>query len=262
MDKIIIDGTNILNPIEGKMDKIIDAFVEYYGEEYRPRIEEKLKSAKIFFVGQNIENDKMKTSIEKYYNKKADNLEIEFWEEVLGEKGATKVKEKSLLRIADKLESLDIYLPAIEPPTYFVEFLKIFGYSFPSDLRKTRLKEIEMLKDKNFREQILKKFKKFRVIWETKYRDRYNFIIKERDDKIKQVYSELEYIDRLKENYSIQIVNLFDKNVAGYVIDFDSMAQFKKNELYQTFNDLMARKRFVTSYDKERFVKLFKSFLV
>ena len=260
MDKIIIDGIDILNPIEDKMDKIIEAFVDYYGEKYRPRIEEKLKSAKIFFVAQNIENDKMKTSIEKYYNKKADNLEIEFWEEVIGEKGATKVKEKSLLRIADKLESLDIYLPAIEPPTYFVEFLKIFGYSFPSDLRKTRLKEIEMLKDKNFREQILKKFKKFRVIWETKYRDRYNSIIKERDEKIKQVYSELEYIDRLKENYSNQIVNLFDKNVAGYVIDFDSMAQFKKNELYQTFNDLMARKRFVTNYDKERFVKLFKTF--
>lgn len=44
MEKLTFNGVDIFNPIADKMDKIIDYFVKFYGEKYRVRIEEKLKT--------------------------------------------------------------------------------------------------------------------------------------------------------------------------------------------------------------------------
>ena len=44
MEKLTFNGVDIFNPIADKMDKIIDYFVMFYGEKYRARIEEKLKT--------------------------------------------------------------------------------------------------------------------------------------------------------------------------------------------------------------------------
>ena len=48
MLECIVEGTNIFNPIEGKLDKVIEYFVKFYGEKYRQRIEERLKSTTFF----------------------------------------------------------------------------------------------------------------------------------------------------------------------------------------------------------------------
>ena len=53
MDKLIFNGVDVLNPIEGKLDTIIEYFVEYYGEEQRERITEKLNNTTFIFSPQN-----------------------------------------------------------------------------------------------------------------------------------------------------------------------------------------------------------------
>ena len=45
-------GTNILDPIDNKMQDIIDTFVEYYGEKYRDRFTQKLNDAFYIFAAQ------------------------------------------------------------------------------------------------------------------------------------------------------------------------------------------------------------------
>lgn len=50
MDKLMFNGVNILNPLEGKLDEVIEYFVAFYGEKYRERITEKIKSTTFIFV--------------------------------------------------------------------------------------------------------------------------------------------------------------------------------------------------------------------
>lgn len=46
------EGKNIFNPIDNRMQEVIDTFVEFYGEENRNHISSQLNNAKIFFLGQ------------------------------------------------------------------------------------------------------------------------------------------------------------------------------------------------------------------
>lgn len=46
------EGKNIFNPIDNRMQEVIDTFVEFYGEENRNHISSQLNNAKILFLGQ------------------------------------------------------------------------------------------------------------------------------------------------------------------------------------------------------------------
>ena len=50
MEEFRIKGINYFNPLEGKIDKIIEYFVKFYGEKYRERIENKIKNTTFIFV--------------------------------------------------------------------------------------------------------------------------------------------------------------------------------------------------------------------
>ena len=66
--ELIIDEIDVFNPTNGKIDAIIDAFVEFYGEKYRKTVTEKIKNNHFIFVPKNtfepINND-----IFWYFNK-------------------------------------------------------------------------------------------------------------------------------------------------------------------------------------------------
>lgn len=51
--EIKINGVNIFNPLEGKLDEIIECFVEFYGEKYREKITNNIKNAEYFFLPRN-----------------------------------------------------------------------------------------------------------------------------------------------------------------------------------------------------------------
>ena len=52
MEKLFFNGVDIFNPLQGKMDKVIDYFVNFYGEKYRERITEKLMNTTFIFLPQ------------------------------------------------------------------------------------------------------------------------------------------------------------------------------------------------------------------
>ena len=48
--EIRINGVNVFNPLEGKLDDIIECFVEFYGEKHREKITHNLKNTEYFFL--------------------------------------------------------------------------------------------------------------------------------------------------------------------------------------------------------------------
>ena len=76
----IVDGVDVFNPIEGKLDRLIEYFVDFYGEENREKITSRLKNTTYFFTGEigaNVEHTTL-NDLEEYFNKKkavvAENL--------------------------------------------------------------------------------------------------------------------------------------------------------------------------------------------
>lgn len=68
-----IDNVNVFNPLEGKLDDIIDCLVEFYGERHRALIEERLHNTEFFFVPSN-GLQSISYDIEAYYMDKRDQI--------------------------------------------------------------------------------------------------------------------------------------------------------------------------------------------
>ncbi len=65
MISVKVQGIDIFNPLDGKLKKITDSFIEYYGEEYREKISEKLMDARVLFLCK-YNGEDMSTRIENY----------------------------------------------------------------------------------------------------------------------------------------------------------------------------------------------------
>lgn len=50
MDKLMFNGVNVLNPLEGKIQEVIEYFVAFYGEKYRERITQKINNTTFIFA--------------------------------------------------------------------------------------------------------------------------------------------------------------------------------------------------------------------
>ena len=48
------ENINIDNPLEGKLEKLIDYFVEFYGEENRKLIEERIHNTQFAFIDHSV----------------------------------------------------------------------------------------------------------------------------------------------------------------------------------------------------------------
>ena len=87
MAKINVLGTNIFNPVENKMQGIIDTFVEYYGEKYRDRITQKLNDAFYIFAAQ-IHSD---FSVYEGFNSSLESLLNEYTKKLLNKKNLQEI---------------------------------------------------------------------------------------------------------------------------------------------------------------------------
>lgn len=79
-----VNGLNIFDPIDGKLDQIIEYLVKFYGEEYRQRITDRINNTTFLFVGEIDEQTKLSTftDLKKYYNKQLNNIKKAFFEEL------------------------------------------------------------------------------------------------------------------------------------------------------------------------------------
>lgn len=66
-----VNGVNIFNPLEGKIDEIIEYFVKFYGEQYRERITDRIKNTTFIFTSRKISPYHTATnSVTTYYQDK------------------------------------------------------------------------------------------------------------------------------------------------------------------------------------------------
>ena len=71
------EGKNIFNPLENRMQEVIDTFVSFYGEEYRERVTDKLTKNKTYFLGQE-ESNSIENSINRLFKERVDDLSQKF----------------------------------------------------------------------------------------------------------------------------------------------------------------------------------------
>lgn len=258
MGKIIIDGINILNPIEGKMEKIIDAFVEYYGEEYRPRIEEKLKSAQIYFVGQSVGFDKTTRVVSRYYNQKLYNLEIDFWREAVGDECAEKVK-KSFLLIGHRLGDIENDISENRKPIGIDDLLTILGYFLPDNYNARSAVLDNIIKDKRLHNKILEKVKNLNQLWQEKYQKEYDNINNESKSKVEFVQQIMNYDKENEEYCKLAVKDFFNKKISKYIDGYENLSKYKQQDLIDIFKDYMSNKKFITDYDKNKYISFFEN---
>ena len=76
-----LEGIDLYNPIKGKLTQIIDYFVEFYGEEYRKKITERLYNTDYIFADR--VTTESRNPLEQYFYVLNRNKVLEFKEMVL-----------------------------------------------------------------------------------------------------------------------------------------------------------------------------------
>jgi len=76
--EIRINGVNVFNPLEGKLDDIIECFVEFYGEKHREKITHNLKNTEYFFLPRN-RLEPLQDEFDKYFEVETKKLYHEFY---------------------------------------------------------------------------------------------------------------------------------------------------------------------------------------
>lgn len=141
VDSIVFKGIKVFNPLEGKIDEIIDYFVDYYGEEHRQNITEKISKTSFFFlpklgVAQDIIEGKARDTfieIESYLSEKQLSFEEELNLKYLPIDGlrlnADMVKElQTKLQSKEKLIKSDYDILRIFAKSIYVKPIKLLGH--------------------------------------------------------------------------------------------------------------------------------------
>lgn len=71
MLNVKVNGANVFNPIEGRMNEIIEDFVKFYGEEYRQRITDRLNNTTCIFTSRSTNSiSSTYDNVNQYYKDK------------------------------------------------------------------------------------------------------------------------------------------------------------------------------------------------
>ena len=78
MEQLILDGVDIFNPLsKEKLQDIIDCFVEYFGEDKREIISQRLNDVTYLFLGRQAKKKSTRDSILEYYESKIHSMDRE-----------------------------------------------------------------------------------------------------------------------------------------------------------------------------------------
>lgn len=264
MDKFIVDGLDIFNPLGNRMSEIIDSFVKFYGEEYRPRIEEKLKNVKIYFLAQdNLSyNNALAYDIRDYFSRKRKEVEVELWTKLIGKNCGDIARQIGSFNLDFSIEHIyqQMKLDAdAEAAGAIGDFLMIVGYNMPNNYTGRCEKAKEMLQDKNFRNKIFSKVKQLREAWKSEdYRVRCQELMEQKKDVLEQVGSTADFKKKIETDIASKIQALYDLHIANHIPDYDKLNAFEKNELKGAFISFLQGGKFVSKTIKMSHINLFK----
>lgn len=271
----IVDGVDVFNPIEGKLDRLIEYFVDFYGEENREKIASRLKNTTYFFIGEigaKVEHTTI-NDLEAYFDRKKSKVAESLFKE-LG---------------VESLENVSCFKMGKEP---FIDLAKIVKDFKNGDTAKYVKKEGKLLNlfiflnfcnllDENgeFDEYIEKGVKTFNDketyakianliikannLWNEKYKKEYLSISRE-ESKAKDFFEALEAnAKKIADHYNDLIIEL----ISNYFIKVKDFTEEELNKLDENefleyvdiFCDILEKnEKFVTNYDINRRIKLFK----
>ena len=253
-----VGNINIFNPIEGKLDRIIEYFVEFYGEKYRERITSRLKNSTILFLGNTSLSGRYTTKnvAQSYFNGKLGELFSDF-EKNSGYQGIINFRVENIDTLIQELNKNVIY--NFNARTY-LKILNSMGLvKIPRDISNDGYKEFFK---ENIDENLLKILKdelnKIKNIFDAS-KEEYELQLKQKDEVL-NVLNNIEsgIQDVLTENdEKIQalIQNYILKN---FNRDISKLDEDKKKAYIEAFKDLIEKKtKFYTTYDKSNYIDLF-----
>lgn len=254
-----VEGVNIFNPIEGKLDKIIDYFVKFYGEKYRERITQRLTHSTFLFLGSvsKYGNDSTENKVKSYYEEKENKLYSDFFSK-LGFKSASSLKFIDIDKLIKDVDSK--HITGLEAKFYLdmlshknlIEIPKNLSYG---DYNKFFSKII----DKKLSELLKKELYSIKNLWENNYKNEYELIINEKNNAL-TFFNKIE--EKMKNSVSqieSKLDNLIIENILKFFNkDFNELSVSDKPYFIQIVKDLVEKKgKFYTDYSKRNCLELF-----
>lgn len=271
----IVDGVDVFNPIEGKLDRLIEYFVDFYGEANREKITSRLKNTTYFFTGEigaTVEHTTL-NDLEEYFNKKkavvAENLFKELGVESLENVSYFRLSKEPFVELAKvvkdfKNNDTEKYVKKEEKLLNLFVFLNFCNLLDENgEFGEYIEKGVKTFNDKETYTKIANLIIKANNLWNEKYKKEYLNIAKE-ENKAKNFFEDLEEnAKKIADHYNDLIIDL----ITNYFINVKNFTEEELNKLDEdklleyvdTFCDILEKnEKFITNYDINRRIKLFK----
>lgn len=271
----IVDGVDVFNPIEGKLDRLIEYFVDFYGEENREKITSRLKNTTYFFTGEigaTVEHTTL-NDLEEYFNKKkavvAENLFKELGVESLENVSYFRLSKEPFVELAKvvkdfKNNDTEKYVKKEEKLLNLFVFLNFCNLLDENgEFGEYIEKGVKTFNDKETYTKIANLIIKANNLWNEKYKKEYLNIARE-ENKAKKFFEDLEEnAKKIADHYNDLIIDL----ITNYFINVKNFTEEELNKLDEdklleyvdTFCDILEKnEKFITNYDINKRIKLFK----
>ncbi len=268
--KFNIAGIDLFNPIENKLDKIIEYFVKFYGEEYRERIENRLKNTIYIFIGE-INKTSLKSTageINTYYNRKIKDIETNFFRKhkITEEKyfSISSVDFNEIISVIlnyhkNEIEINDIDLSVAKNISELAVAFDVIA-SIDPKTNEQIYKNVKAVLNNNFYD-FYKKLIIFKNYWNSECKSEVEKI-NSRKTKMVNYFLNLEKasVDVIKD-YNNNKVNLLAYNIAKIKnISIEELKKCKKIKLYiYVYLDMFEKEEeLLTNFDKQARIDFFK----
>ena len=257
-----MDVLNPNNPLEGKMDKIIEYFVKVYGEEYRPLISERINNAEFLFFDKELQ-DRI-SMIEIKYQKEISKILDEFKQEAQSLLPFSVSNENNQNFSIEQLENLEEWSTQIYDDELYniANFFRVLINNPKSSKNYTQQEEAftEALNDPQKYQLITDLLLKFNEIYQQKYKTRLENLLEEKNSLIEMPQKHKNRVEALEQNFYDGLDDFF---VRYFNTAFKTNKS--KEEMSPILNDspilidfLLKKPNFYTVYDRKEYFSLFK----
>lgn len=274
MIKFKVDGVEVFNPLKGKLNSLIEYFVKFYGEEYRERITNRLTNTAYIFTGEvgAINSHSTCDDLEEYYDKKIERLTESFFKN-LDAKNLKNVKyydfnASTFFQLASILKDLrynkfNLKEFSEDKVINFLVLCEAFNIidSEQEDINESVKKICNFVKDKSNYVKLANLIIKANRLWIVRYKKAFQNIEEVKNSKLTILRNIEEKSKKISEFYANQINELFI-DVFANLKNIDKKDLLENDEVYDyidIFIDILEKdEKFVTKFDKNERVKLFK----
>lgn len=263
-DKFNVETINVNNPFKGKMEKLIEYFVQIYGEKYRYLITSRLNNAEFLFFDQNGHN--RINAIEIKYQIEISKLLEEFKKDAQALISFPISNNYKFPLSIEQLENLEEWSTHINKDELFnvANFFRIIINSPKSKINYTQQEEafIEVLNDEGKSQTITDLLSKFNEIYQQKYKNKLNNLLKEKNSFLETPIKQRTQIEALEQHFYDGLDDFFVK-----YFNTAFKTEKTKEEMSPILDNspvlvdfLLKKADFFNAYDRKEYFSLFKKF--